>query len=130
MASINILVQGGVCSSQAGFSALRFAKAAIASGHSVTQVFFYQEGVSQGSALTVPLGDEFDAPTAWAEFSANSGANLVVCVSAAERRGVLNESQALEFAKQAHNLHPSFSVEGLGVFHDASLQSDRTVTFK
>ncbi|RBP52674.1 sulfurtransferase complex subunit TusD [Arenicella xantha] len=130
MAAINLLVTGAVFSTQAGFSALRFANAAIAAGHSITQVFFYQDGVTQGSALSVPLGDEFDASSAWGELADKQGIELVICVSAGERRGVLGDAQAHEFAKAAHNLHSSFRVEGLGVLHDACLQADRTVTFK
>jgi tRNA 2-thiouridine synthesizing protein D len=76
------------------------------------------------------LGDEFDAVSAWVEFSEQAGTALVVCVSAAERRGVMGPDQALEHDKRAHNLHAAFRVEGLGALHDASLSADRTVTFK
>ena len=126
----NILVHGPLYSSQSGYTALQFCKAAVADGHSVSQVFFYQDAVNQASALAVPLSDEYDAVSAWAEFAGQSGVDLVVCVSAAERRGVLNSEQATEHEKSAHNLHEAFRVEGLGVLHDASLSSERMVTFR
>jgi len=113
--NFNILVTGGVYSTQSAYSALQFCKAAHAAGHTISQVFFYRDAVTQASRLSIPL---------------ITNTPLVVCVSAAERRGVLNADQAQEFAKDSDNLAPFFSVQGLGALHDASLSSDRTVTFK
>ncbi|GHA07167.1 sulfurtransferase TusD [Arenicella chitinivorans] len=127
---INLLVTGDAFSSQAGQSALQFARAAIARGHQITQVFFYQDGVTQASDAQVPLADEFDAPHAWSRFARQHDVRLVVCVSAAERRGVLNQEQAIDAGKTVFNVHPDFHIEGLGVMHDASFTADRTVTFK
>ena len=126
----NVLVTGGVYSSQSGYSALQFCKAVLAAGHTISQVFFYRDAVSQASTLTVPLEDEFNAIDQWQDFYQQHQVPLVVCVSAAERRGILNAEQAEEFAKESANLARCFSVEGLGALHDASLNSDRTVTFK
>ena len=128
--NINVLVTGSAYSTQSAYSALQFCYAAVAKGHVITQVFFYRDAVSQSSRLAVPLGDEFNAMDEWVIFAKTHHVALIVCVSAAERRGILNPEQADEFAKDAHNLHPSFEVEGLGVLHDASLNADRTVTFK
>ena len=100
------------------------------SGHTVTQVFFYQDGVTQGSSLTVPLSDEFDSVSQWQRLAEQSNIELVVCVFAAERRGLLNEEQAREHGRTNSNLHDSFLVAGLGALHAASLESDRTVSFK
>jgi len=128
--NLNILVTGSVYSSQSAYSALKFCHAAIAQGHHIAQVFFYRDAVSQASRLIVPLDDEFNCIDEWATFAKDNDVPLVACVSAAERRGILNAEQADEFAKDADNLHPVFQIEGLGVLHDASLSSDRTVTFK
>lgn len=126
----NLTISGGLYSSQAGYSALCFATAALESGHEISQVFFYQDGVSLGSQLAVPLADEFDAPSAWAKLAQQYSLELVICVSSGERRGIINAEQAAEFAKGVANLHPNFTVAGLGVMHAASLESDRTVAFR
>lgn len=126
----NVLVTAGLYSSQSAYSALRFCRAAVTDGHSVSQIFFYQDGVSQATALSVALDDEFDPVERWVEFAQENSCELIVCVSAGERRGLLSSPQADEFAKPSHNIHPAFKVEGLGVLHDASLNADRTVTFK
>jgi len=128
--NLNIIVTGGLYATQSAYSALQFCRASIGAGHTISQVFFYQDGVTQATALSVPSGDEFDAVAAWAELADTEGFELVACVSAAERRGVLNVEQMQEFNKDAANLHSSFSIAGLGVLHQAALESDRMVTFK
>ncbi len=127
---INILVTGGLYDSQSGYSALQFCKAAISVGHNIEQVFFYQTAVSQGSKLSEPLADEFNANDSWVQLSRNNNIELVVCISAAERRGIISEAQRIQLAKESSNLHETFTVAGLGALHEASLNSDRTVTFK
>jgi tRNA 2-thiouridine synthesizing protein D len=127
---INIVVTGGMFDSQAGYSAWRFCQQAVTAGHSIVQVFFYQQGVYHGTQLAVPLADEFDAHGRWLVLAEQADIPLMVCVSASEHRGVLSAAQAQEHAKTASNLHPNFSVAGLASLHQASLLADRTVTFK
>ncbi len=127
---INLIVSGQAYNNQAAYSALQFAQCAVAAGYTISQVFFYQDGVTQANSLMVPLADEFNSVDEWVALAATQGIRLVVCISAAERRGVLNRAQQQEFEKQAHNLHASFDVQGLGAMHDACLTADRTVTFK
>jgi len=126
---INLLVTGGLYAQQSGYSAWRFCRAALDAGHEISQIFFYQDGVTQGSALSVPLSDEFDMHAAWVEL-AERGIELVVCVSAGERRGMVSEEQISDLGFEQYNLHKNFTVAGLGVLHQASLAADRTVTFK
>lgn len=126
----NILINGGLYSSQSAYSALQFGRAAIGAGHSISQVFFYQDGASNANQLSSPITDEFDAVSEWADFAAEHELKLIVCVSAAERRGVLDTQQASELAKQTGNLHLQFEIAGLGALHLAALGSDRMVSFK
>ncbi len=127
---INLLVTGPLYSSQSAYSALRFCRAAIDAGHTISQVFFYQDGVTQSSKLSTPLDDEFEPMTQWVDFAESHSVPLVVCVSAGERRGLMSDEQAMEYQLGQGSVHPTFSVAGLGALHDASLSSDRTVTFK
>ena len=128
--NINVLVSGGLYDTAAGFSAFNFCRAALAAGHQLTQIFFYQAGVTQANAFSAPLADEFDAPLRWSELAEQHGLDLVVCVAAGERRGVITAEQQAELNKPAHNLASRFEVEGLASFHAASAEADRTVTFK
>ncbi len=135
--NVNILVTGALYSSQSAYSALRFCQAAVAAGHSISQVFFYQDGVTQANLYSLPLDDEFDAVNSWVRFSQQTSTPLVVCVSAGERRGLMSDEQVLEhhLGRNAAidsngSAHSQFSVAGLGVLHQASLDSERMVTFK
>ena len=127
---INVLVTGALYSSQSGYSALQFCRASIEAGHLITQVFFYQDGVTQATKLSKPLDDEFDLAEGWARFGKEHAVPLFLCLSAGERRGVMAQEQADEYQLDASNVLPGFNVAGLGVLHEASLDSDRTVTFK
>ncbi|MFT6406947.1 MAG: tRNA 2-thiouridine synthesizing protein D [Arenicella sp.] len=127
---INLLVSGTLYASQSAYSALRFCQAANAAGHTISQVFFYQDGVTQANRLSMPLDDEFNALDQWVKFAEQNAVPLVICISAGERRGVMSDAQAAEYQLASGNAHPAFSVAGLGALHDASLDSDRTVTFK
>ena len=60
-----LVVSAPVYGRQASLSAYRFAQAVIEKGHTLTRVFFYQDGVSNASSLTVPANDEFDLVAAW-----------------------------------------------------------------
>jgi tRNA 2-thiouridine synthesizing protein D len=54
---------------------------------------------------------------------------MVVCVAAAQRRGVVDEGEAQRNGKDATNIHPRFRISGLGQLVEAAIQSDRLVVF-
>lgn len=120
MINFNILVTGAPFDSTAAHSALKFCRAVLKSGHSIQQVFFYQQGVHIASPSIQLLDDDFSARDDWLEFSGDNAIRLCACVSASENRGVsldLNEESQIE-------------IVGLGQLYEASLAADRTVTFK
>jgi len=127
---MNLLISGGLYNAQAAYSAYRFAQSALLDGHTISQVFFYQDAVIHATNLSVPLSDEFDAVNAWADFASQHNIKLVACISAAERRGILGAEQANDAGRSNHNLHCEFVIEGLGSLHQASLDAQRTVSFK
>lgn len=113
----------------ASHGALRFARAAVSRGHRVRRVFFYGEGVHNGSALATPPQDEQDLVADWRDFALTNGVELVVCIAAALRRGVLDESERDRYERAAANLDPAFVLSGLGQLAEAALEADRIVTF-
>lgn len=126
---IALAVYGAPQSSQASHSALRFAQAAVAAGHEVSRVFFYQDGVLGATTLAAPPQDEHDPHEEWRKFAALSGAELVVCVASALRRGILDETEATRYEKTGASLGPPFAISGLGQLIDAAIEADRLVTF-
>ena len=55
--------------------------------------------------------------------------DLVVCVAAAQRRGMLDEDEMKRHGKDANNLVKGFRISGLGQLIEAGIQADRLVTF-
>ena len=109
--------------------ALQFCKAALARGHAVPRVFFYGDGVAHGSALLTLPQDEADVARGWRELAAAHGVELVVCVAAALKRGLMDADTAAREDKPVANLADGFVVSGLGQLAEAMLGADRVVSF-
>jgi len=124
-----IMVSEGPYTHQATDSAYQFAKAAIAKGHEITRVFFYHDGVNNGTRLTVPPQDDRHIVNRWSEIAAQHNIDLVICIAAAQRRGLLDENEAKRQGKDANNIAPGFRISGLGQLVEAGIQSDRLVLF-
>lgn len=113
----------------ASHTALRFARAAAARGHTVSRVFFYGDGVHNATSLAVPPQDEADLVAAWRDFALANGIELVVCIAAALRRGILDDGERDRYERAGANLDPAFVLSGLGQLAEATLEADRLVTF-
>jgi tRNA 2-thiouridine synthesizing protein D len=127
--SYTLLVNGPVYGSQSARSAYQFAVALIKQGHKLHSVFFYQDGVSNGSALTVPANDEFDLASAWQKLADEHDVSLETCVAAALRRGVISPEESEQHKLSASNLASGFTQAGLGSLSEALLTQDRVVQF-
>ena len=108
--------------------AAAFAGAAIARGHTVRRVFFLDGGTYTGADLSVFPQDENDRLQPWIEL-AQQGVELVLCISSALKRGMLDAREAQRHEKAAASIHEAFTIAGLGQLVDASASSDRLVTF-
>lgn len=124
-----LMVTGPAYGTQQASSALQFAKAALAEGHEIACVFFYREGVYNANQLTTPASDEFDLVRAWQSLHDENGVALHICVAAALRRGVTDETEARQLGLPTFNLQPGFSLSGLGSLAEAALTCDRMVQF-
>lgn len=125
----SLLVLGAPGSTQAATTALRFAAAALQSGHTLYRVFFLDDGVALANNLVVLPQDETPLCARWQALAAEHRIDMVVCVSSALKRGVLNAEEASRYDKPASNLADGFEISGLGQLIDAALNSDRVVTF-
>lgn len=113
-----ILVNEGPFQHQASDSAYRFAKAAIEKGHEVSRVFFYYDGVLNATKFSEPPTDDRNVVKNWQSLAADHKVDLVVCVAAGLRRGIVDASLA-----------EGFRISGLGQLIEAGIQCDRLVTF-
>ncbi|MBE8189604.1 MAG: sulfurtransferase complex subunit TusD [Candidatus Thioglobus sp.] len=129
---IAIQINEGPYQHQASDSAYQFAKAAIAKGHEIFRVFFYHDGVNNASAFTVPPQDDRNVINQWAELgikNADGEPELVICIAAALRRGMLDESEAGKNGITGNNINPAFRISGLGQLIEAGIQAERLVVF-
>ena len=126
---IAVVINEGPYTHQASDSALQFVRAALDKGHEIFRVFFYHDGVNNGTRLTVPPQDDRKLQRAWSELALTKNLDLVVCIAAAQRRGVLDAKEAKRQGKDGDNIAPGFRISGLGQLIEAGIQADRLVTF-
>ena len=124
-----IVVNEGPYTHQASDTAFQFTKAALAKGHEVVRVFFYHDGVNNGTKLAVPPQDDRHIPNNWAKLGKDHQLDLVLCIAAAQRRGILDEKEAERQGKDANNVIDGFRISGLGQLIEAGIEADRTITF-
>ncbi len=113
-----ILVNEGPFTHQASDSAYRFAEAALAKGHEIGRVFFYNDGVNNANKLSEPQTDDRNLVALWSKLGQEHGIDLVVCIAAALRRGIKEEI-----------LQEGFRISGLGQLVEAGIENDRLVVF-
>ncbi len=124
-----LTVTGPAYGTQQASSALQFARTLIAEGHQLERVFFYREGVYNANQLTAPANDEFDIVRAWQALNEDHGVQLHICVAAALRRGVVDETEAQRLGLNAANMQSGFTLSGLGQLAEAALTCERMVQF-
>ena len=124
-----LLVLSSPASGHGARTAVRFANSAIARGHTIERVFFLDAGVENGSAMAVFPQDEADKVQPWIELSQAHNVELVLCISSAIKRGMLDANEAQRYAKAAATTHPAFTVSGLGQLIDAAGSADRLLSF-
>lgn len=122
-----LMVTGPAYGTQQASSALLFARAVLAEGHTLDSIFFYREGVYNANQLTSPASDEVDLVRSWQALHQQYRVALHICVAAALRRGVTDAEQSQ--TQGVSNLQPGFTLTGLGALAEAALTADRVVQF-
>ena len=108
-----ILVNEGPYQHQASDSAFLFAKAAIEEGHEIFRVFFYHDGVNNGTRLATPPQDDRHIPNRWSELAKEHKIDLVLCDAAAQRRAMQDPDEMKRNHKDANNIAENFRISGL-----------------
>jgi len=114
---------------QAGWTAYRFIQAALKANHQILQVFFYQEGVYHAFRYQLAPDDEVNLMRLWSGLAREQAVDLLVCISAAQRRGLLHTDEARRQGAQDDDLADGFRIGGLGQWLEASLLADRCLVF-
>ena len=124
-----IMINEGPYQHQSADSALQFARALLEKGHEIFRVFFYHDGVNNGTRLSVPPGDDRLIQKEWSELAKEHELDLVICIAAAQRRGLMDADEAKRQGLDADNIIEGFRISGLGQLIEGGIQSDRTIVF-
>lgn len=116
-----IIVNQAPYQSQSSDSAYQFARALLKQGHDLYQVFFYLDGVWNAVNNAEPPQDDRHVIKNWSELASEYTLDLVICSTAAKRRGVTSNENI--------NLAPGFRLDTLGRLSEAISATGRVITF-
>lgn len=105
-------------------NALVFCSAAIELGYKINQVFFYQTGVQNASNLLSPNNDEVHLYKKWLALHKSFNIPLNVCISAAARRGVVDDTF---IENGVANLVSPFTQVGLTAYFEALADNSTSI---
>lgn len=114
------LLVNAAADSAAALTALHTAQALLGHpDHQLYRLFFYRDAVHLANRFAWSAdGDQACAAQQWQQWLNGNPVDAVVCVGAAQRRGVV-----------ADTLADGFSLAGLGQWADALINSDRVIQF-
>lgn len=129
MTDYSLLIVSPPVESDAVTRAQAFAHAAHDAGHRITNVFFYGAGVYNANSLQRPASDEINSYEGWKALQVKTGCELLVCVTAALKRGMLSNEEAQQHGTQSYTVETPFRQSGLGDFFTALHECNALVQF-
>jgi tRNA 2-thiouridine synthesizing protein D len=85
--------------------------------------------VNNATRFASPPQDDRNISKEWSALAKTHDIDLVVCVAAAQRRGILDKGEAERNGKDSDNIEEGFRISGLGQLVEAGIQADRLITF-
>ena len=126
-----LLITGSPYHSKACHTALRFVRAALIKyPNSIKGVFFYEDAVLIGNQTAQPPRDEINLTKAWQAIAEQHSIPLYLCIAAAVRRGIINESESRRYELEQHTLAQHFQLEGLGTLVDLMNTTNKIIQFR
>jgi len=125
----SIQINEGPYQHQASDTAYQFAKAALAAGHEIFRIFFYHDGVNNGTRLAIPPQDDRNIGALWTALAVDNDLDMVICIAAAQRRGLMDADEAKRQGLDADNIAEGFRISGLGQLIEAGIEADRLIVF-
>lgn len=114
---------------QAHLSGLLFCEAVARSGHELSRVFFSGDAVTIANRFSVTPQGEPDLRDRWLALAEQTGAELILCVSASLQRGMLDQGEADRYEKPGATIAEPFIISGLGQLVESCIEADRLITF-
>lgn len=129
MASFTLLLTQAPLSNSSHYLALDFAKAALTQGHSISNVFFYQDAVYVGLSGQTPIQGQQPLSHAWQALAEEHQIDLQVCIATATRRGLVDTTEQQRYNLEHPTLASGFVLVGLGEMAQSCQEADRVIQF-
>ena len=121
-----LAIKSPVYGAQGAYLAYQVAETLLEAKHNIKRIFFFQDGTTNANVLVNPASDEINLLEKWQNLAQLHGLPLLLCISAAQRRGIVDHQTS---KTQQTNLANGFILAGLGEFSQAVLRADRLLTF-
>ena len=99
-------------------TAIQIIESALSQNIPVVGIFFYQDGVLNANKNIMIASDEYQALHQWQRLHKTYNLPLHICFTAAEKRGLTDESEM-------KNIDESFIISGLGELVELSSKADQ-----
>lgn len=129
MAKYSIVITSTPDSGDALARVLRFIDGVYDNGDEVSNVFFFHQGVHHANRYFVPMGNSINALASWTSVKTKYAIPLIVCTTAANKRGILDDEEAKSLGETQSHIAPPFNQSGLGEFFTLLHDCDRVVQF-
>ena len=129
MAIYSIIITSSPDSGDALARALRFIDGVYDNGDEISNVFFFHQGVLHANRFFVPMGNSINAVESWNTVKTKYAIPLIVCTTAANKRGLLDDEEAKSLGEAQSHIAPPFNQSGLGEFFTLLHDCDRVVQF-
>jgi tRNA 2-thiouridine synthesizing protein D len=129
MSEFSILITSSPFHGDSAMRALAFINGVIANGDKVNNIFFYSDGVYHANSLMLDTGDAFSTYKAWSKLSTEHDVTLLVCITAAVKRGIVSQQEADDNGIGFANLQSPFVQAGLGEFFTSLHSCNNLVQF-
>ncbi|AYN24558.1 sulfurtransferase complex subunit TusD [Buchnera aphidicola] len=124
-----VLVTGSAYGTQNASTAFLFCQSLIKMSHTLNSVFFYCDGVLNANNLNKSAIDEFNLLAAWQKLNKKHKVKLYVCISAALRRGIVEDEKLSNIMIKKGNFASFFQSSGLVELANSIQISDRIIQF-
>ena len=129
MASFTLILTQAPLAGVSHYLALDFARALLAAGHSLRNVFFYQEACYVALNGQTPIQGQEPLLHAWQSLAQKTNTQLQVCIANAIRRGLLDAKEAERYQQPSPTLAAGFTLVGLGEMAESCQEADRVIQF-
>lgn len=129
MATYSLLITTPPHNGDATARVLQFIEEIYENRDTVANIFFFQDGVYHANRFIPNISGELNPLREWQNIHNTRKVKLIVCNTAANKRGILDTEEAHNAGMDVSIIAPEFSQSGLGEFFADLHECDHLVQF-